>query len=71
VPGVRCVIIESKEPALGACMKFVVDAHLPASLAAVLVADGHEAIHTSQLPEENKTADAVINELSVREQRGP
>jgi predicted nuclease of predicted toxin-antitoxin system len=50
-------------------MRFLLDAHLPGSLAAVLMADGHEVIHTSQLPAQNNTPDAVINELSMREQR--
>lgn len=69
MPRIRGVVAESKEPAPGPGMKFVVDAHLPVRLVAVLAANGHEAIHTSQLPEENETTDAVINELSIREQR--
>jgi predicted nuclease of predicted toxin-antitoxin system len=69
VPGIRSDVAEGEEPASGPCMKFVVDAHLPAGLAAVLVAAGHEVVHTSQLSEENKTTDAEINELSIREQR--
>jgi len=50
-------------------MKFLVDAHLPPGLCALLQAAGHDAIHTSQLPAQNKTADHIINELSVTEER--
>ena len=50
-------------------MKFLVDAHLPPSLCALLQAAGHDALHTSGLPAQNKTPDRVINELSVTDQR--
>ncbi len=50
-------------------MKFVVDAHLPPSLCVSLRAAGHDAIHTSQLTARNRTADEIINQLSVAEQR--
>lgn len=50
-------------------MKFLVDAHLPPSLCGLLQAGGHEALHTSQLPAQNRTTDRVINELSLRDQR--
>lgn len=50
-------------------MKFLVDAHLPPGLCALLQAVGHDAIHTSQLPAQNKTPDNLINELSLREER--
>jgi predicted nuclease of predicted toxin-antitoxin system len=50
-------------------MKFLVDAHLPPSLCTVLSDAGHEALHTSALPAQNRTTDRVINELSLREQR--
>ena len=50
-------------------MKFLVDAHLPRRLAHRLREAGHEALHTRDLPLENRTPDAVINELSVREER--
>ena len=42
-------------------MKFLVDAQLPRRLARWLHAEGHEAIHTSDLPEANQTGDATIN----------
>ncbi len=50
-------------------MKFLVDAQLPRRLARWLQAEGHEAIHTRDLPVGNRTGDAAINELSLREQR--
>lgn len=49
-------------------MKFLVDAHLPVGLCALLMEAGHEAVHTSQLPHRNRTTDEVICELSTREQ---
>ena len=50
-------------------MRFLVDAHLPRSLCFILAEAGHNAVHTSQLPEQNRTADEVSNALSVAEQR--
>ncbi len=50
-------------------MKFLVDAHLPPSLCALLELAGHDAIHTSQLPARNQTSDEEINTLSELEQR--
>ena len=50
-------------------MKFLVDAHLPPSLCALLQAAGHDALHTTGLPAQNQTPDRVINELSVTDQR--
>lgn len=50
-------------------MKFLVDAHLPRRLCAILVQHGHDATHTLDLPTGNKTKDSIINQISVREQR--
>jgi predicted nuclease of predicted toxin-antitoxin system len=50
-------------------MKFLVDAHLPKRLADKLVATGHDAIHTLDLPLKNRTPDADINKISLAEQR--
>jgi predicted nuclease of predicted toxin-antitoxin system len=50
-------------------MKFLLDAHLPPGLCAVVQAAGHDAVHTLQLPAQNRTPDEFINELSAREQR--
>ena len=50
-------------------MKFLVDAQLPRQLARWLQVEGHEALHTRDLPRGNRTGDTAINEISVREQR--
>ena len=50
-------------------MNFLVDAHLPRRLARWLGQAGHDVVHTYDLPLGNRTPDAVINELSVREER--
>ena len=50
-------------------MKFLVDAHLPPGLCALLRAAGHDALHTRELPAQNQTPDQVINNLSLKDQR--
>ncbi len=50
-------------------MRFLVDAHLPRRLCAMLAMHGHDAIHTLDLPARNATQDRVINHLSFDEQR--
>ena len=50
-------------------MKFIVDAHLPPGLCALLQAAGHDAIHTSELRSQNRTPDEIINTLSLDERR--
>lgn len=50
-------------------MKFLVDAQLPRHLAATLNWHGQDALHTSDLPEGNRTPDWRINQLSLEEQR--
>ncbi len=50
-------------------MNFLVDAHLPPGLCAVLESAQHDAVHTRHLAARNRTSDVVINELSVKEQR--
>ncbi len=50
-------------------MKFLVDAQLPVRLARFLQNAGHDAIHTRDLPDHNATPDAVINFISIQEQR--
>lgn len=50
-------------------MNFLVDAHLPKRLALQLSAAGHDSIHTLDLPLRNRTPDAVINEISLAEER--
>ena len=41
-------------------MKFLVDAQLPAKLAQLLRTAGHDAVHTSELPEGNRTTDQAL-----------
>ena len=50
-------------------MKFLVDAHIPRGICALLQSAGHDALHTRQLPAQNQTPDQAINDLSVREHR--
>ena len=50
-------------------MKFLVDAHLPLRLCAVLAQHGHDAVHTLDLPAKNATKDSVINQVSLDDQR--
>ena len=50
-------------------MNFLIDAQLPRRLARWLKAEGHDAIHTLDLPAGNRTEDARVNALSIREQR--
>jgi predicted nuclease of predicted toxin-antitoxin system len=50
-------------------VRFLVDAHLPRSLCYILDEAGYDAVHTSQLPAQNRTPDEIINEMSVAEQR--
>ena len=69
MPRIRDAVAQAEEPASRACMKFVVDAHLPPGLCALLQAAGHDAIPTRQLPAQNRTPDEAINTLSLGEQR--
>ncbi|HUN07453.1 MAG TPA: DUF5615 family PIN-like protein [Aggregatilineales bacterium] len=48
-------------------MKFLIDAQLPRRLAASIRAAGHDAIHTLDLPNGNRTSDSEINAISVQE----
>lgn len=50
-------------------MKFIVDAQLPARLAKFLAEAGHDAVHTSELPDGNRTTDARIGELADEQDR--
>jgi predicted nuclease of predicted toxin-antitoxin system len=43
-------------------VRFLVDAQLPARLAWFLSQAGHDALHTSELAEGNRTTDAQIAE---------
>ncbi|PYU93390.1 MAG: hypothetical protein DMG08_10285 [Acidobacteria bacterium] len=48
-------------------MRFLVDAHLPRRLCAVLARHGYDAVHTFDLPAKNATKDWAINQISLVE----
>ncbi len=50
-------------------MKFLIDAHLPPSLCRALAAEGHDAIHTSSLPDGNATTDQVVRSVAIAQGR--
>jgi predicted nuclease of predicted toxin-antitoxin system len=50
-------------------MKFLVDAQLPARLARFLRQAGHDVVHTSDLPDGNRTPDRQIAELADGQSR--
>jgi predicted nuclease of predicted toxin-antitoxin system len=50
-------------------MRFLVDAQLPRRLIHRFRDAGHDALHTLDLPNGNRTTDAEIIALSMREQR--
>ena len=50
-------------------MNFLVDAQLPRRLIPLLQQAGHDAVHTLDLPQGNRTSDAEINEIAAHEQR--
>ena len=50
-------------------MRFLVDAHLPPGLCRLLQDRGHDAIHTRELPAQNRSSDELINDWSDRERR--
>ena len=50
-------------------MKFLIDTQLPAKLAELFRAAGHDVVHTSQLLEGNRTTDAALATLADQEER--
>ncbi len=50
-------------------MNFLVDAQLPRRLARILTGAGHDAVHTLDLPNANRTTDAEMNAISLQEKR--
>lgn len=50
-------------------MKFLVDAQLPPRIATRLREQGHDALHTLDLPDANRTADSTITRIADREGR--
>ena len=50
-------------------MKFLVDAQMPARLAELLKRAGHDTMHTSELPNGNRSTDAEIVQIADAESR--
>ena len=50
-------------------MKFLIDAQLPYRLKDWIALNGHDAIHTRDLPNKNKTKDRQIIELAEQDSR--
>lgn len=50
-------------------MKFLVDAQLPPRLARALVAAGHDAMHTLDLPAGNRSTDRTVAEAADADDR--
>ena len=50
-------------------MRFLVDAQLPARLVSRLVELGHDAVHTSSLPDGSRTTDPQIAAIADRDGR--
>ncbi len=50
-------------------MKFLIDAQLPKSLSDLLKLEGHDLVHTIELPKANDTQDNEILEICLKENR--
>lgn len=50
-------------------MKFLIDAQLPKSLSDLLKLEGHDSIHTIELPKANDTQDNEILKICLEENR--
>ncbi len=50
-------------------MKFIVDAQLPYGIKLFLIENGHDALHTDDMPNKERTLDSEIINLSVKEDR--
>jgi len=50
-------------------VKFLVDAQLPHKLAELLESLGHDALHTLDLPEKNRTSDESLRQLALDDDR--
>jgi predicted nuclease of predicted toxin-antitoxin system len=50
-------------------VKFLVDAQLPRRVANRLRELGHDALHTLDLPDRNRTSDREVNVVALREDR--
>ncbi|MEB3220791.1 MAG: DUF5615 family PIN-like protein [Candidatus Sericytochromatia bacterium] len=49
--------------------RFLVDAQLPYRLALAIRQQGHDAVHTRELPNGNRTTDAEVNLISLEQER--
>ena len=50
-------------------MKFIVDTQLPKSLSDFLISKGYDAVHTLELPLQNRTGDNAINLIAKQQAR--
>lgn len=50
-------------------MKFLMDAQIPRRLARILTTLGHDAVHTLDLPDGNRTSDERIREIADADSR--
>jgi predicted nuclease of predicted toxin-antitoxin system len=50
-------------------MRFLVDAQLPWRLCYLLRDNGHDAIHTRELPLQNRTPYEGVNQISLADER--
>jgi predicted nuclease of predicted toxin-antitoxin system len=46
-------------------VKFILDAHIPPSLCKIIDSFGHEAVHSSELPNANESTDSEIISYAV------
>jgi len=50
-------------------IRFLVDAQLPKKLVDMLIYRGYDSLHTSDLPNKNRSKDSEINHLSIEQKR--
>lgn len=50
-------------------MRFIVDAQLPNGLALFIQMKGHDAIHTDNLPNKERTSDSEIRSIAAQDSR--
>ena len=54
---------------LGSAVKLLVEAHRLPTLMSLSTAEGWDALHPCDLPNQDQTCGGVINEVSLREER--
>jgi predicted nuclease of predicted toxin-antitoxin system len=69
VPGVCGKALECAENLSIGGVKFLVDAQLPLALARWLRQQGHDAVHTLELPDRNRTKDSTLLQLAKADGR--